>query len=165
MLLADEGDRMKTPALGLLFAMTAVCVLSCWEGTPMLGNERCRYMPTVEACQSTAASTITDFCLRNCVIEQCKRGQVVCGAEVVAICAQRSVEQPEGEKGGYVLPGPQTCEMPKRYVDWCQVDQSPRCQELSMVHERAHACGWHHEQGKGVPGQRGRIWGCQPLHR
>jgi hypothetical protein len=29
-------------------------------GTPMLGHENCRYMPTVEECQSAATSSITD---------------------------------------------------------------------------------------------------------
>lgn len=148
--------------LGLLLAVSASCVLSCIEGTPMLGAERCRYMPTVEECQGAAASLITDKCLRDCVIDQCRRGQVVCGAEVVAKCSEKSLASPQNsKKGGYVQEGPQTCEMPRGYVDWCQIDQSPRCQELSMVHERAHACGWRHNDGMGVPGDDGIIWGCK----
>ena len=118
-------------------------------------------MPTVEDCQATAASLITDKCLRDCVIDQCRRGQTVCGAEVVATCSKRTLEQPTKPPAGYVFDKGQTCEMPKRYVDWCQIEQSPRCQELSMVHERAHACGWHHGEGMGVPGDDGQILGCK----
>jgi len=146
------------------FVAGGVLVCACASGTPMLGYDRCRYLPTVEDCQMAAAYLIDDTCLRNCVIEQCARGQVVCGAEVVAQCDKLAAAHPKGHTGGYVVPGPQTCEMPKQYVNWCQIEQSPRCQELSMVHERAHACGWHHEDGKGVPGEDGEISGCKPLH-
>lgn len=30
-------------------------------------EKRCRFMPTVEACQSAAASLITERCFRDCV--------------------------------------------------------------------------------------------------
>lgn len=144
----------------LVLMVSSVCTVSCFEGTPMLGHERCHYMPSVEECQTAAASLITEKCLRDCVIDQCSKGQTLCGAEVVAQCSERSVGNLKGRKGGYVFDKAQTCEMPKRWVDWCQIEQSPRCQELSMVHERAHACGWHHREGKGVPGDEGRIVGC-----
>lgn len=152
---------MKIPGAPLLFAISAGCALSCAASTPMLGHDRCEYLPTVEGCQSTADYLITDPCLRDCVIDQCRRGQAICGADVVAECSELALQHPPNPPGGYVRPGPQTCEMPKRYVSWCQVDQSPRCQELSMVHERAHACGWLHHGGKGVPGQDGKIRGCK----
>src|SRR6185436_5068839 len=142
----EERDGMKSPWFRLFFVISAMCVLpaSCSSGTPMLGSETCNHMPTVEDCQATADNLITDKCLRDCVIDQCRRGQAVCGAEVVATCAERSFENPQGKKGGYVLRGTQTCEMPKKWVNWCQIEQSPRCQDLSMLHERCHACGWHH---------------------
>ena len=151
-----SGGRL---VVGLFVGGVLFC--ACAPGTPMLGHERCLYMPTVEECQSAAASLIDDFCLRNCVIDQCRRGQALCGAEVVAYCDKLAAKDPTGHTGGYVASGPQTCEMPKRYVNWCQIEQSPRCQELSMVHERAHACGWHHKDGKGVPGPDGKISGCE----
>jgi hypothetical protein len=160
--LAEEGDGMKIPVGRLVFGMAAVCVLSCRGVTSMLGSDRCSYMPTVEDCQSAAASLITDQCLRDCVIGQCRRGQVVCGAEVVARCSEIAVETAPYPPAGYVTPESQTCEMPKNYIAWCQLEQSPRCQELTMVHERAYACGWHHKGGKGVPGDDGKIIGCQP---
>jgi hypothetical protein len=88
---------MKTIRGGLFFLISGMWILSCsiFGGTPMLGHERCLYMPTVEDCQS-AADLITDKCLRDCVIDQCRRGQAICGAEVVALCAIRSLENPEG---------------------------------------------------------------------
>jgi hypothetical protein len=127
----------------------------------MLGHENCRYMPMVEDCQSAAHNHITDPCLLACVIDQCRNGLNLCGVSVVAKCSELSLENSDGETGGYVYDGPQTCEMPKKWVNWCQIEQSPRCQELSMVHERAHACGWRHGQGKGVPGDDGVISGCK----
>jgi hypothetical protein len=151
---------MKTVGGGL-FLIIAVCVLSCFGGTPMRGHDNCRYMPSVEDCQSAAGSLITDKCLRDCIIDQCRGGLTLCGAHVVAACSLRSIEHPEGEKAGYVVRGAQTCNMPKKWVNWCQLPQSPRCQELSMVHERAHACGWRHDEDKGVPGDDGEISGCK----
>src|SRR5829696_6252075 len=153
--------RVKNVCRGLAFLTSAVCVLSCFGGTPMLGHENCKYMPTVEDCQAAANSLITDKCLRNCIIDQCRKGLTLCGAQVVAECSKGSAGHPEGEKAGYVVRGPQTCKMPKKWVNWCQLPQSPRCQELSMLHERAHACGWHHNEGKGVPGQDGEIPRCK----
>jgi hypothetical protein len=154
---------MKAVCYVLLFLMGALWLPSCSvrASTPMLGHENCDYLPSVEDCQETASRLITDDCLRDCVIEQCSKGLALCGAEVVARCSELALEHPEGKTGGYVLAGPQTCEMPKKYVNWCQVEQSPRCQELSMVHERCHACGWRHGQGKGVPGDDGEIRGCK----
>jgi hypothetical protein len=127
----------------------------------MLGHENCKYLPTVEECQTAANSLITDKCLRDCIIGQCRKGLTLCGAHVVAECSLRSLENPDSEKAGYVVRGPQTCEMPKKWVNWCELPQSPRCQEQSMLHERALACDWHHNESKGVPGQDGRIWACK----
>jgi len=152
----------------LVFAMSIVGVLSCSEirGHSMKGGEKCLYMPTIEECQSAAASLITDECLRDCVIKHCKEGYAFCGEKVMATCSKLTREHPEGETGGYVYPGTQTCERPKPYVNWCQIGQSPPCQALSMVHERAHACGWDHGDGMGVPGDdKGRIIGCKSPSR
>jgi hypothetical protein len=95
---------MKAVCGGLLFLMSAMWLVSCsvFAGTPMLGHENCRYMPTVEECQSAAHSHITDPCLLGCVIDQCRNGLNLCGAGVVATCSALRLNHPESETGGYV---------------------------------------------------------------
>jgi hypothetical protein len=145
---------------GLFFLISAMLFLSCstFVGTPMLGHEYCRNLPTVEECQAEAARLITDHCLRDCIIDQCRKARPHCNAQVVAKCSELSATHAEGRTGGFVPRGPQTCERPGKELNWCQVEQSPRCQAQAMVHEAAHMCGWHDaEVGKGVPGEDGRF--------
>src|SRR5262249_40209751 len=98
------------------------------------------------------------------VVKQCEKGETVCAADTMEACAGLTNEHLGGDTAGFVPPGPQTCVEPKKAVHWCQIDEDPRCQELSMVHERAHACGWHHRDGKGVPGAaEGKVFGCKSL--
>jgi hypothetical protein len=85
----------------------------------MRGHDNCKYMPTVEECQSEATSSITDSCLLACVIDQCRGGLNLCGADVVATCSILELKHPEYPTAGYVRKGPQTCEMPKKWVNWC----------------------------------------------
>ena len=147
-------SAMKIPWGRLVSSISVVSFLSCsvFVGTPMLGHEHCHNLPTVEGCQETAASLIKDPCLLACIINQCRKAEPHCNATAVADCSRLSLKHPEGKTGGYVPPGPQTCERPGEEIYWCQLDQSPRCQEQSMVHELAHMCGWHHGDGQGVPG-------------
>lgn len=147
---------------GTLFtAFAALTIPSCasTHGTPMRGSADCRYVPSVEDCWEVA-DRIEDFCLKSCVIHKC-RGNVklLCDEPIDLECVDRS-KQSGGDVGGFVRRGPQTCELPKEEVNWCQLQRSPPCQALMMVHELAHACGWHHFEGKGVPGDTGELQ-CQ----
>jgi hypothetical protein len=152
--------KKKVAAGALLVLFDAVLLPSCWAsvGTPMLGHEHCRYTPSVEECQGAASRLITEHCLRDCIIDQCRKAVPNCNAKAVAECARRSSEHVDGKTGGFVPLGPQTCLLPGNEVNWCQLDQSPDCQAYSMVHELAHMCGWHDgEAGFGVPGEGGSF--------
>lgn len=126
----------------------------------MPGSDRCRYLPTVEACQATA-ERIEDYCLRDCVIHLCRVGKPLCDKTVRLNCVVRTEAHAQGEVGGWVDPGPQSCEQPAEEFSWCERPYSPHCQELSAVHELAHACGWHHKDGKGVPGDEDGVLKCR----
>ena len=84
----------------------------------------------------------------------CTNAKVVCTGDVtVAECAK--TDDFGNKKGGFVLPREprQTCLDPVKEINWCQVSTPPKCQELTMVHELAHACGWkENTTGFGVPG-------------
>jgi hypothetical protein len=154
---------MKTVWGRLVSVISAMCVLSCsvFTSTPMLGHEHCRNLPSVEDCQGTASRLITDHCLRTCIIEKCSKAEPLCDATAVAQCAELSRGHLQGQTGGFVLPGPQTCRVPANEIFWCQIEQSPRCQEQSMVHELAHLCGWKHGEGQGVPGDDQGEFRCR----
>jgi hypothetical protein len=151
---------MRWVAWFLLFLSGAVLLVSCASmGTPMHGT--CRHMPTVEACQAAADKYITDDCLRNCVRHLCVEGTAKCGAEeeIPGYCALR--QRADGVTGGYVPKPkqvgeendpPRTCTLPRKKMDWCELDISPTCASQMMVHELSHACGWPEYGGKGVPG-------------
>ena len=116
-------------------------------------SETCRYVPPIQYCEA-AAQQITDTCLRDCVVNLCTNAKVVCTGDVtVAECAK--TDDFGNKKGGFVLPREprQTCLDPVKEINWCQVSTPPKCQELTMVHELAHACGWkENTTGFGVPG-------------
>lgn len=152
----------KVVASALIFLSGAALLPSCavWVGTPMPGSENCRYRPTVEECQATA-DRIEDYCLRNCVVRLCRSGKTECNETIQLDCVQRSGAHELGGVGGWVKRGPQTCEHPREDISWCGLPLSPHCQELTMVHELAHACGWHHGDGSGVPGDSDGVLKCR----
>ena len=144
----------------LLILSSAVLLVSCFPtGTPMHSN--CRYLPSIEECQAAADQYITDDCLRKCIRRLCEVGKPKCGKDedLPLHCATRKAEG--DEVGGYV-PEPLTyeersCTQPREEVTWCEYPYTPPCQQQNIVHEYAHACGWRHKQGKGVPGNNGRV--------
>lgn len=146
---------------GLLIFLSGVLVLACsaFVGTPMHG--KCRYLPTVQECQDAADHYIEDDCLRKCIRHLCVVDEPKCGDEedIPLHCAIRKAEG--DDVAGYVplaQPNEQrSCTQPRENLSWCQVPLSPPCQQQNMVHELAHACGWHHRQGKGVPGNEGQV--------
>jgi hypothetical protein len=150
---------MRGVAWFLLVLSDAVLLVSCFPlGPPMHGN--CRYMPTIKECQGAANRYITDDCLRKCIRRLCVVGKAKCGEDEdePLRCATRKKEG--DDVGGYVPPWkvgdpPRWCEQPREEFSWCEIPKSPPCQEKNMVHELAHACGWHHGDGQGVPGNDG----------
>src|SRR4051812_13576718 len=137
---------MKRVCRGLVFLISAVSLLACsvFGGTAMRSIGSCRYVPSVEDCQADA-DRIEDLCLRDCVLHLCRVGKAICDTRTKLRCARRSAELSNGEPGGWVVDDrPRTCKMPKEEVNWCQLPRSPPCQSQVMVHELAHACGWHH---------------------
>jgi hypothetical protein len=46
---------------------------------------------------------------------------------------------------------------PVRETNWCEEPASRECRANAMVHELAHACGWRHRMGGGVPGDKGDL--------
>lgn len=145
--------RAGVPTLGWALGMVACASVN---GTPMRGSADCRYVPSVEDCQAVA-DRIEDYCLRTCVVHLCRRGRAVCNEDIQLECVVRITENENGNIGGFVWEVAQTCEVPREEVNWCQLPRSPPCQAKMMVHELAHACGWHHKGGQGVPGNEGMV--------
>ncbi|ATB33589.1 hypothetical protein [Melittangium boletus] len=118
----------------------------------------CRELPTVEECKA-AAQVISYPCLRECVEKQCAGVKVNCASEEIqSACRSKSSEGLIAL--GYVVrfsDKPTSCMNPSREVNWCEQPSSRDCRAISMVHELAHACGWRHGQGLGVPGDDGEL--------
>lgn len=149
--------------LGRLCSSVLVGVLAACEGynpfasTPMPNEQNCQYVPDIELCKSEA-DNITDTCLHDCVMNLCTNAKIVCDADAGIECAKTSPSDPPGgSKVGFVWPNGQTCQNPWNEINWCQRSISADCQTKNMVHELAHACGWHHDGGFGVPGDNGVI--------
>lgn len=107
----------------------------------------------MEQCQAVARG-ISHECLRGCVMLLCTGVKIRCGEYARERCGQ---PREKGKVGGYVIPGPQDCEIPRNEIQWCQLPLSSRCRAETMVHELAHACGWHHRGGYNVPGNDGEL--------
>jgi hypothetical protein len=149
--------------LGGLYSGVLAGGLAACEGynpfasTPMPNEQNCQYVPDIEFCKSEA-DKITETCLHDCVIDLCKHAKIVCDADAAAECAKTSpADPPGGSKVGFVVPHGQTCLEPWNEIGWCQRNISADCQTKNMVHELAHACGWHHDGGLGVPGNNGVV--------
>jgi len=146
----------------LVVLCSTLWLVSCsvFVGTPMHG--KCRYLPTVEDCKAAADQYIEDDCLRDCIRRLCVVGKAKCGDEedIPLHCVTRKAEG--YDVGGYVpeqsMSEPlRSCTQPREDIDWCQLPFTPPCQQMNMMHELAHACGWHHNEGKGVPGNNGQV--------
>lgn len=149
--------KLLCSVLLLLSAVVGFSACSAFAGTPIRGYPNCRYLPTVEECQFYA-DRIEDYCLRQCVLQQCRFGKPVCDDSAQLQCPLRTGMQLEGQVGGYVPGGKQNCLQPKPEINWCELPVSPPCQALMAVHEFAHSCGWEHGYGLGVPGDKdGRL--------
>lgn len=148
--------------IGLGFCLLLWGAVSCGDGfnllgAPMPNEQNCNYVPDVESCKLTA-DNITDTCLHDCVMNLCTTAKIVCDADAAAGCATTSpADPPGGTKVGFVVPHGQTCQNPWNEINWCQRSISADCQRKNMVHELAHACGWHHDGGFGVPGNDGVV--------
>ncbi|MFL5345978.1 MAG: hypothetical protein ACJ8AT_14400 [Hyalangium sp.] len=121
-------------------------------------SSTCSEVPTVEECQA-AAQVITSDCLKKCVEMQCAGIKINCSSpEIQKNCKDKSSE-------GIVAMGyvarfddvPVSCASPWKEINWCEVPSSRECRAKAMVHELAHSCGWHHNQGFGVPGDDGNL--------
>lgn len=119
----------------------------------------CQNLPTVEECQ-LVAERLEERCLRECVISQCREAMALCHNVVRTRCTERNITLEKGALGGSVRKGGD-CKKPVKEFDWCNLNVSPPCQALIMVHELAHTCGWHHGNGKGVPADDGMLLICR----
>lgn len=162
----------------MLLLSGAVLLPACFQrGTRMQG--KCKNLPTVEECRATARELISDECLLDCVLGLCGEVTIKCGAEEEQPGQHCGLVRPNGgTPGGYVpkpeevgeenLP-PRTCTLPRKKMDWCELDVSSSCASKLMVHELCHACGWQHKEnhksdGKGVPGDVG-LFTCEDFNQ
>jgi len=133
----------------------------------------CKNLPTVEECRAAARKYITDDCLRDCVVRLCGEVTIKCGAEeeLPRYCALHN--RAGAVKGGYVPHPeevgeennpPRTCTLPRKKMDWCELDVSPSCASQMMIHELSHACGWPEYGGKGVPAGINGIFQCDDFN-
>jgi hypothetical protein len=123
----------------------------------MPNEQNCQYVPDIEFCKSEA-DKITETCLHDCVMDLCSHAKIVCDADAGIECATiRPGDPPGGSKTGFVFDHGQDCLQPWNEIGWCQRSISVDCQTKNMVHELAHACGWHHDAGFGVPGNDGVV--------
>jgi RHS repeat-associated protein len=113
----------------------------------------CKNLPT-ESDVSTAAAGITDDCLRKCVLGLVKDARIDWGYWTRFRCWLGDDIIAYVSKTG-------TCSVPESGVNWCSKTVKPHCMIDAVVHEFAHACGWSHHQGKGVPGDDGYLSGCR----
>ena len=158
---APMMSRIPLPALIglglclLLWGVASCDVFNSLMGTPMPNEQNCQYVPDVESCKLTA-DNITESCLHDCVMNLCTTAKIVC-TEVTTQQCKTSTEDAGAPNAGFVFPHGQTCQNPWNEINWCQLSISPSCQTQNMVHELAHACGWHHDGGFGVPGNSGVV--------
>lgn len=141
-----------------LFVQVGLSLAMCAHpGTPM--HSVCRELPTVEECRS-AAQSITQDELRQCVESQCSTIQINCGSkDIQEKCREKNGAYPGSnlgyiERPSHVQP---SFKQPLKEVNWCEEPASRDCRAKAMVHELAHSCGWHHGQGLGVPANNGLI--------
>jgi hypothetical protein len=116
----------------------------------------CRELPTVEQCQA-GARVITDERLWDCVDQQCRRIQIDCGEEVHAQCKLKSAAGEFIMGYTFQIQGKTFPFSPVKEVHWCEEVAGTDCRVKAMIHELAHSCGWHHEGGKGVPADEGKV--------
>ncbi|MDC0713459.1 hypothetical protein POL68_33655 [Stigmatella sp. ncwal1] len=127
-------------------------------GTPM--HSSCRELPTLEECQA-AAQTIAHDCLRQCVELQCSGVKINCQSEAIQKNCRENNNASEGLISlGYVIRfsnRPTSCNNPSTEINWCEEPAPRDCRAKAMAHELAHACGWSHGQGYGVPADDGKL--------
>lgn len=133
----------------IVILIVVAAALSCATARPMPSAGGCRHPPDRELCLQVATS-ITDECLRKCVESVCIGGvRIRCGDDLQARCRRQAglgafVDDPFG-----------SCEQPAWEIGWCDLPATDNCRAQMAVHEAAHACGWEHGDGLGVPGESG----------
>lgn len=155
-----DKDRMFTSMSPGQFSLVALLlVLTSCVSVPADATARvsCQELPSVGECQATARA-IEDECLRDCVLAKCTGIKIRCDEVAKLFCPKGDYEG--GRRAGFVFRGGHTCEQPAEEMHWCEEPMPAHCRAQAMVHELAHACGWHHGDGFGVPGNKGRL-ACQ----
>lgn len=138
---------------GVTSVVVALAGLTCAAPRPM-SSEGCVHIPDVNDC-ITLARWITDRCLSDCVVEQCAKGRLRCDEETAGYCAMRA--NAGRPVGAFVPKGDRSCKEAADEVKWCDFNVSSSCKARQAVHELAHACGWHHNDGFNVPGNDGEL--------
>jgi len=111
------------------------------------GDEESRIRSEVIRACGNLDSVISDPELRECIRERCDKAEIRC--EEPAAC--------DGDECAYT-----SCFLSvfcSSGVHLCTDNPSPACKKYGeiAVHEWAHSCGWDHGDGKGVPGDTGKI--------
>jgi hypothetical protein len=117
-------------------------------------------LPTVEECRE-AAMDITDDLLRMCVRRQCGEIEVKCSEAIRRKCKEDS-KNSRRTVLAYTFATYDSLHLffPVGETHWCEESASHGCVAKSVIHELAHSCGWHHDEGKNVPGNNEDILEC-----
>ena len=146
---SETGQGFTTP----VYAYARNNPLRYTDPTGLFSNDpSCKWLP-VENEALDIAKKISDPCLSACVVKSVKEIHLKCGEDVDQKCKQLSAQY-KGNTSAYTYAG--SCSDPERKTHWCSREVSPHCASETLVHETAHAGGWHHGDGKGVPNDSGR---------
>jgi hypothetical protein len=156
-----RGVARLRQQLGALSLITA-CAAPSQLGTPMKTNCPPKVeLPAVEECRD-AAMEITDELLRMCVLRQCKEIEVQCSEAIRKRCKELNSNASGKILLAYTFTAYGSLHLfyPAKETHWCEEPASHMCIVKSVIHELAHSCGWHHGEGRAVPGNDEHIPEC-----
>jgi RHS repeat-associated protein len=122
-------------------------------------DPRCKgKFPSEADLKARIRSSITDFNLRDCIERQINAAHISCDLWSKLVCKVNPDAAAAHKRG--------ECTAEPNWDDtvWCDKEfADASCTQDILVHEFAHACGWKHGDGKGVPANSGALDPkCQP---